>query len=68
MCFACLDPRGACKLRICINPSKVPKDLKCTQCALWAESKYLALFSIFFCKRREHRDSRASPSEIKSAL
>ena len=68
MFFFCLEPRGACKLRICVNHTKVPKALKGTHCASWAESKSLAPFSIFFCKRKEHGESRASPSEIKSAL
>ena len=62
MCFSCLGP----KLRICTNHSKVPKALKCAQCASWSESKSLALFSIFFCKQKEHGEWKAS--EIKSAL
>ena len=62
ICFSCLEPRGTCA-----NHSKVPKDLKCVQCALWGEPKILALFRIF-CKRKEHGESRASPSEIKGAL
>ena len=68
MCFSCLKPKGACKQRICINHSKLPKALKCPQGALWEESKSLAPISIFFCKQREHGESRASLSEIKSAL
>ena len=46
ICFSCLEPRGTCA-----NHSKVPKDLKCVQCALWGEPKILALFRIF-CKRK----------------
>ena len=65
MCFSCLKPRGVCKLRKCVNHPKVPKVLKC---ALWAESKGLALFSIFFCKRKKHGESRAPPSELKISL
>ena len=68
MCFSCLKPKGACKARKCTNYTKVPIILKCTLCALWAEPKGLAPFSIFFCKRKEHGDSRASSSELKSAL
>ena len=68
MCFLCLKPRGICKLRSWVNHILVPKALKCAQCALWLESKSLAPLSIFFCKRKEHGDSRASPSEIKDAL
>ena len=59
ICFSCLQPRGTCKLRVCANHSKVPKDLKCAQCALWGEPKNLAPFRIFFCKRKEHGESRA---------
>ena len=62
ICFSCLEPRGTCA-----NHSKVPKDLKCVQCALWGEPKILALFRIF-CKRKEHGESRVSPSEIRGAL
>ena len=68
MCFSCLKPRGVCKLRKCVNHPKVPKVLKWAQYALWAESKGLAPFSIFFCKRKEYGESRATPSELKIAL
>ena len=37
MCFSCLEPTEACKLKICVNHFKVPKALKCTQCASWEE-------------------------------
>ena len=32
------------------------------------ETKKPGSFSIFFCKRKEHGESIASPSEIKGAL
>ena len=50
MCFSCLEPRGVCKLRSCVNHFNVPKALKCAQCALWAESKSLAPLSNFFVR------------------
>ena len=68
ICFSCLEPRGTCKPRICANYSKVRKNLKCAPCAISAEPKNLAPFSIFFCKRKEHGELRASPREIKDAL
>ena len=68
ICFSYLKPRGVCKLRICVNHPKVPKVMKCTQCALWAESKGMAPFSIFFCKRKGTWRMRAPLSELKSAL
>ena len=67
MCFSCLEPRGVRKLRAFENHINVPKALKCSQCALWSEPNSLAPFS-FFCKWKEHGESRASPSEIKDAL
>ena len=68
MCFSCLNPRGACNLRSCVNHINVPTILKCSQCASWSEPNNLAPFSIFFCKRKEHGEFRASPNEIKEAL
>ena len=68
MCFSCLKPEKVCKSRKCTNYPSVPKVLKCADCALWAESKGLAPFSIFFCKRKEQGDSRAPLIELKSAL
>ena len=57
MGFSCLEPKRVYKLKICMNHINVPK-----------VSKSLALFSFFCCRRKEHGDTRASPSEIKDAL
>ena len=46
----------------------VPAVLKCTICASWAESKGLAPFSIFFCKRKEQGDIRAPSAALKREL
>ena len=46
----------------------VPAVLKCTICASWAESKRLAPFSIFFCKRKEQGDIRAPSAALKREL
>ena len=40
---------------------------KCAQCASCATPKGLAPISIFFCKIKEHRDTRGSLSEMKNA-
>ena len=68
MCFSCLKPKNICKSRKCTNYTSVPEVLKCAICASWAESKGLAPFSIFFCKLKEHRDSRPPLAYLKSAL
>ena len=68
MCFSCLKPKTICKSRKCTNYQNIPKVLKCAICASWAESKVLAQLSIFFCKQKEHGDSRAPLTEMKSAL
>ena len=68
MCFSCLKPKNICKPRKCTNYTSVPEVLKCTICASWAESKGLALFIIFFCKRKEQGYSRAPLADLKSAL
>ena len=47
---------------------KVPKVLKCALCALWAESKGLAPFSVFFCREKSHGDSRAPLNVLRTAL
>ena len=46
----------------------VPEILKCPICASWAVSKGLAPFSIFFCKQKQHRDSRALLADLKKEL
>ena len=46
----------------------VPKVLKCAVCASWLESTGLAPSSIFFCKQKEHGDSRAPLSDLENAL
>ena len=68
MCFSCLKPKTICRSRKCTNYRNVPEVLKCTGCASWAESKRLAPFSIFFCKRKEHGESRALVVELKREL
>ena len=42
--------------------------LKCAVCTTWAESKGLALLSIFFCKNKNHSSSRAPLSNLKVKL
>ena len=64
MCFSCLKSKTVCKSRKCINHPNVPKVFKYALCTLWTESKGLALFSIFFWKRKEHGDSRAPLAEL----
>ena len=68
MCFSCLKPRNICRSRRCTNVAGVPEVLKCAVCASWAVSKWMAPFSIFFCKWKEHRDSRAPLAELKREL
>ena len=51
-----------------MNDTSVSELLKCAVCASWAVSKGLAPFSIFFCKRKEHGDSRALLAELKREL
>ena len=68
MCFSCLKPKTICRSRRCTNYRNVPAVLKCVICASMGESKGLAPFSIFFCKRKEHGDSRAPLSDLKNAL
>ena len=51
MCYTCLKPKNVCKSRKCDNIASIPEVLKCAICATWAESKGLAPFSIFFCKK-----------------
>ena len=68
MCFSCLKPKTICRSRKCTNYTNVSEVLKCTICASWAESKGLALFSIFCCKQKEQGDSRAPLVDLKSAL
>ena len=47
---------------------KVPEVLKCALCALWAESKVLAPFRVFFCRQKSHGDSRAPLNVLRTAL
>ena len=68
MCYTYFRAKTVCKGRKCDFIASTPEILKCTVCATWAESKGLASFSIFFCKRKEQGDSRASLIELKSAL
>ena len=65
MCFSCLKPRSICKTRNCNNVASVSEILKCTFCASWVVSKRLAPFSIFFCKQKQHGDSRAPLADLK---
>ena len=60
MCFSCLKPKTICKSRKCTNYTNVPEVLKCAVCDSWALSKGLALFSIFFCKQKEHGEFYSS--------
>ena len=68
MCFSCLKSRSVCKTRKCNNVASVPEILKWAVCASWAVSKGLAQFSIFFCKQKQHRDSRAPLADLKTVL
>ena len=68
MCNSCLTSKSVCKSRRCSNNTIVPKVLKCAICALWVTSKGLAQFSIFFCKQKEHGDSRAPLPDLKREL
>ena len=68
MCYSCLKPRSVCKTRKCKNVAGIPEILKCAFCASWAESKGLVPFSIFFCKQKQHRDSRALLGDQKKEL
>ena len=51
-----------------MNVASNPEVLKCAICASWAVSKGLTPFSIFFCKLKEHGDSRAPLAELKKEL
>ena len=68
MCYSCLKPKNICKERKCSNVSSVPEVLKCTTFALWAESKGLAPFSIFFCKQKQHGNSKAQLTDLWKEL
>ena len=68
MCFLLLKPKNVCKSRRCENESMFPEVLKSAFCASLVASKGSALLSIFFCKRKEHRDSRAPLTDIKKEL
>ena len=68
MCYSCLKPKTICKGRKCHHVSSVPEVLKCAICASWAESKGLALFSIFFCKQKQNGDSRAQLTDLQKEL
>ena len=68
LCYTCLRPRVICneKNYLCID--KIPEVLKCALCASWTGSKGLAPFSIFFCRRKNHGDSRAPLNVLRAAL
>ena len=68
ICYCCLKPKSLCQPRRCSNEATVPEVLKCSVCAEWAATKGLAPFSIFYCKRREHGQTRAPISDIKASL
>ena len=68
MCYSCLKPQVICNSNKCIYYENVPKVLKCAPCALCAESKGLALFSIFFCRQKIHGDSSAPLNMLRIAL
>ena len=70
ICFCCLKPRSICLLRKCSNEATVPEVLKCSVCAEWARAipKGMAPFSILYCKKQEHGETRAPLSEIKANL
>ena len=42
--------------------------MKCAVCASWAVSKGLAPFSSFFCKQKQHGDSRALLADLNKEL
>ena len=52
----------------CLFTDKIPEVLKCALCASWTESKGLAPFSIFFCRRKKHGESRALLNVLRAAL
>ena len=66
--YSCLCPKDVCSTRRCSQESSVPESLKCHGCALWATSKNLALFSILFCRNKEHASLRADFKDIKKDL
>ena len=68
MCYSCLKPKNICKGRKCTYVSSVPEVLKCAICTSWAQSKGLAPFSIFFCKQKQHGDSRAQLIDLRKEL
>ena len=48
MCFSCLGPRKVCKTKTCVNLSKVPKILKCSQLCFIGDSKETGAVQHFF--------------------
>ena len=68
MYYSCLKPKTVCRGRKCSFVSSVPEVLKCYICASWVESKGLAPFSIFFCKQKQHGDSRAQLTHLRKEL
>ena len=68
ICYCCLKPKSICQSRRCSNEATVPEVLKCLVCAEWAATNGMAPVSIFYCKRREHGQTRAPISEIKASL
>ena len=68
ICYCCLKPKSLCQPRRWSNEATVPTVLKCSVCAESATTKGLAPFSILYCKRKEHGQTRAPLSEIKANL
>ena len=68
ICFCCLKPKRSCQPKNCVNVATVPDVLKCSDCASWATTKGLAPFSILYCRRKEHAETRAPLSDIKANL
>ena len=68
MCYSCLKPKTVCRGRQFSFVGSVPEVLKCAICASWAESKGLALFSIFFFKLKQHGDSKAKLTDLRKEL
>ena len=59
MCYSCLKPKNICKGQNCTNVSSVPEVL--------SQNSH-ALFSIFFCKQKQHDDSRAQLTDLRKKL
>ena len=68
LCYTCLKPLLLCKEKCCLFNDRVPEVLKCALCVPWAELKGMAPFSVFFFRKKNHGDSRASLNILKAAL